>query len=78
MEKQNVTLSIPKHLLQQAKILAIRRNHSLSSLLTDLLIEMVEREERYEEAKRRGLARLDAARALQGDYTWSRESLHER
>ena len=78
MEKQNVTLSIPKELLQQAKILAIRRNHSLSSLLTSLLIEMVENEERYEEAKRRSLARLATVPALQGEYTWSRESLHER
>ncbi len=78
MEKQNVTLSIPKDLLQQAKIMAIRRNHSLSSLLTSLLIEMVENEERYDEAKQRSLARLTGARALQGDYTWPRESLHER
>ncbi len=78
MEKQNVTLSIPKHLLQRAKILAVQRNHSLSGLLTDLLTEMVESEERYEEAKRRSLSRLDEARALRGDYAWLRESLHER
>ena len=78
MEKQNVTLSIPKHLLQRAKILAVQRNHSLSGLLTDLLTEMVEAEDRYEEAMRRSLARLDEARVLNGDYTWSRESLHER
>jgi hypothetical protein len=78
MEKQNVTLSIPKDLLQQAKIMAIRRNHSLSSFLTLLLTEMVENEERYEEAKRRSLTRLATSTVLQGDYTWSRESLHER
>lgn len=78
MDKQNVTLSIPKELLLQAKIVAIRRNHSLSSLLTSLLAEMVENEEHYEVAKRRSLARLATARSLQGDYTWSRESLHER
>jgi hypothetical protein len=78
MEKQNVTLSIPKHLLQKAKILAVRHNNSLSGLLTELLISMVESEDRYAEAKERSLARLDVAPALHGDYAWSRESLHER
>jgi hypothetical protein len=78
MNRQNVTLSIPKDLLQKAKILAVQRNHSLSGLLTDLLIELVESEERYEEARRRSLARLDRARPLRGDYGWSRESLHDR
>jgi hypothetical protein len=78
MMKQNKTLSIPKHVLQQAKIIAIKRNHSLSGLLTDMLTELVESEERYEEAMHRNLARLDEARALNGKYTWSRELLHER
>jgi len=74
---QNVTLSIPKQILRRAKILAVQRNRSLSGLLTDLLIELVESEERYEEAMRRSLARLDEARDLRGDYAWTRESLHE-
>lgn len=78
MKKQNVTLSLPKDILQQAKILAIKRNHSLSGLLTDMLTELVENEERYEEAMRRNLARLEQAQALNSDYSWSRESLHER
>ena len=78
MEKQNVTLSIPKHLLQKAKILAVKHNNSLSGLLRDLLINMVESEDRYAEAKRRSLTRLEEAPALHGDSAWSRESLHER
>ena len=78
MKKQNVTLSLPKDILQQAKMLAIKRNHSLSGLLTDMLTELVENEERYEEAMRRNLARLEQAQALNSDYSWSRKSLHER
>ena len=78
MEKQNVTLSLPKDILQQAKIMAIRRNDSLSGMLTQLLTELVENEVRYEEAQERSLARLAEARLLNGDYTVSRESLHER
>jgi hypothetical protein len=78
MEKQNVTLAIPKRLLQQAKILAVERNNSLSGLLTELLTELVESEERYEKSKRRNLAWLDERRALGADFSWSRESLHDR
>ena len=79
MEKQNVTLSLPIGILQQAKIIAIKRNNSLSGLLKEILTELVESEEQYEAAMRRSLARLDEARPLHdGDYTWSRESLHER
>jgi hypothetical protein len=78
MEKQNVTLSLPKDVLQRAKILAIKRNHSLSSMLTDVLTEIVDAEDRYDEAWQRSCARMDAAQALSGDYAWSRESLHER
>jgi predicted amidohydrolase len=40
--------------------------------------EVVESDERYEEAMHRNLSRLEMARALNGDYSWSRESLHER
>jgi hypothetical protein len=76
--KQSITLSIPKDILQQAKVLAVKRNLSLSGLITDMLIELVENEVRYEEAMRRNLSRFEEARALSGDYSWSRESLHER
>ena len=79
MDKQNVTLSLPKDILQQAKIIAIKRNSSLSGLLKEILTELVEGEERYQEAMHRNLTRLDEARALNGgEYTWSRESLHDR
>jgi hypothetical protein len=47
-------------------------------MLTGVLIELVEREDRYDEAMRQGVARLNKARELGGDYAWSRESLHER
>lgn len=78
MDKQNVTLSLPKEILQQAKILAIQRQSSLSGLLTELLIELVESEEQYDAAMRRGLKQLKEARPLYGDYDWSRDELHER
>ena len=39
MEKQNVTLSLPKALLQKAKLMAVRQDKSLSQLLVEALQE---------------------------------------
>lgn len=80
MEKQNVTLSIPKDVLQKAKIRAIKQNTSLSSLLTQALIDIVEQADQYELAKERHLAWLEHGTDLgtEGHISWSREELHER
>jgi len=48
MEKQNVTLSLSKHLLQKAKIIAVKKNTSLSGLLRDYLTEIVKKDEAYQ------------------------------
>lgn len=77
---QNVTLAIPRDILRKAKILAAQRNTSLSSLLTQTLIEMVARQEAYEQARQRNLAVLHEGFDL-GTYgvnTQKREKLHDR
>lgn len=80
MEKQNVTLSLPKDILQQAKIIAIQKNTSLSQLLTDALTEIVTQSEKYAQAQERHIALLKEGTDLgtEGQYNWSREDLHER
>jgi hypothetical protein len=77
---QNITLAIPKELLRKAKILAIRKNTSLSGLLTETLSELVARQEDYEQARWRNLEILKNGLDLgtQGNITWEREELHER
>jgi hypothetical protein len=40
MEKQNVTLALPKETLRKAKAIAAQRNSSLSALLTQALNEI--------------------------------------
>ena len=77
---QNVTLAIPKDLLRKAKILAVQKNTSLSGLLTQMLAELVSRQEGYEQARRSSLAMLKNGLDLgtQGNITWKREELHER
>lgn len=80
IEKQNVTLSLPKKLLRKAKIMAIEHDTSLSGLMVDLLTEVVEQREQYMIAKRKHLALLAEGVDLgtDGSSNWSRESLHER
>ncbi len=77
---QNVTLAIPKDVLRKAKILAVQRNTSLSSLLTQTLIELVSRQEAYEQARQHNISLLKNGLDLgtQGQLTWKREALHER
>lgn len=80
MERQSITLSVRKDVLRKAKLLAARRNTSLSRLVTESLEERVAREDRYEAAHRRYLALLERGFDLGtgGVATWRREDLHER
>ncbi len=80
MEKQNVTLALPKDILQRARILAIERNTSLSGLLTQTLSEIVAQADAYADAQQRHLLWLQTAPDLgsNGQIPWSREELHER
>ena len=76
--KQNITLSIEKEILQKGKIIAARRETSISRLLADILKELVDKEEQYDAAKRNALQALDQGFHLGGKITWSREDLYER
>lgn len=77
--KQNITLSIPREVLRKAKHIAMERDTSLSGLLTAMLVELVEREDAYEQSKQRQLTLLEKGLDLgtNGRITWSREELHE-
>ena len=80
MEKQNVTLSLPKSLLKEAKILAIRMEKSLSQLLVEALEDIVRRNQEYERSKQRHRMILEKGFDLgtRGDIKVKREELHER
>jgi hypothetical protein len=77
---QKVTLSIPKDILRKAKILAVQKNTSLSGLLTQTLVELIEDREEFEEARRRGLETLRRGfdLGIGGEINWKREDLHDR
>ena len=80
MEKQIVTLSIPKDILQKARIIAIEQNKSLSGLLIEALTDIVVQSDQYQVAKERHLNWMEEAADLgtQGNITWSRQELHDR
>ncbi len=80
MEHQNVTLSLPKELLTEVKIIAAKRNTSISSLLTRLIERLVGEEDEYERAHRRFRRMMEVGFDLgtYGNITVTREELHER
>ncbi len=76
--KQNVTVSLTRQVLKKAKILAARRETSISGLLAQEIEFLVGREDAYERAERQALALLDQGFHLGGVVRASRDELHER
>jgi predicted transcriptional regulator len=76
--KQNITISLEKEVIRKSKILAARKETSISRLLADSLERAVENEDFYEAAKRNGLHALKQAFHLGGERRWKREDLYER
>ena len=80
MDRQNVTLSLPKETLRKAKVLAAERQTSLSALLTEALEEIVAKSDLYEIARQRQLVLMEKGFEFDLDetVTWNRDDLHER
>jgi len=80
METQNVTLSLPKDVLLKVKLIAVQRQTSVSSLLTQALTRLVEQVEQYTRAQRRHVKQLDHGFDLgtRGRLKRKRDELHER
>ncbi len=80
MDKQNVTLSIPKEVLREAKHLAVDRGISLSGFLVEALEERVKRlsEMRRAGERQRALMRRGLKLGTKGKPNWRREDLHAR
>ena len=80
MDRQNVTLSLPKTLLRKAKIVAAQEEKSLSELMREVLRGKVEQQTGYERAKQRHLALLKKGLNLgtKGRSSYTREELHDR
>lgn len=78
MGKQNITVSLDRQVLRKAKILAARRETSISRLVAEEIESLVGEDEAYELAQRQALALLDKGFHMGGTIRASRDELHER
>lgn len=80
MEKQNITLALPKDVLKRVKVMAAEQGTSVSALMERLLQERLARHEGYEQARQRQATLMAEGFDLgtSGERTWAREYLHER
>ncbi len=80
MDRQNVTLSLPKTLLKKAKIVAAQEEKSLSELMREVLRGKVEQQTGYAKAKQRHISLLKKGLNLgtKGRFSYTRDELHDR
>lgn len=76
--QRNITLTLDEDLIRKARVLAARRNRSISALLREELSRVVIEDEAYETAKRAALQRLERGTHLGGGSLPSRAELHDR
>lgn len=80
METQNITLAIPKKTLQKIRVIAAKRNSSISRLVTDALEKLANEETNYAEARDRqiNLIRDGFNLGYGNNQLPKRDELHER
>ena len=76
--KRNLTISLSRDVIRKARILAARRETSISGLVAQEIEAMVGNEEAYERARRHALGLLEQGFHLGGVIQVRREDLHER
>jgi predicted DNA-binding protein len=80
MERQNVTLSLPKLTIKRAKSLAIKEGKSLSMLMKESIEDKIRKDTGYKKAMEVEIRRMEHGFHLGtgGRMPCSREKLHER
>ena len=80
MEKQNITLSLPRDILKKGKMLAAKKGISLNELVRELLWVTTENEEGYRSSAYRQLKRMKEGIQLgtKGKISWKRDHLYQR
>ncbi len=80
IERQNITLSLPRALLKKAKVVAAQKEKSLTELMREALEERVNQDSRYQKARQRHTRVLKAGFDLgtKGRYGVNRDDLHAR
>lgn len=76
--KRNLTIAIETDLVKKARVIAARRETSLSRMLAGELKRLVAEDEGYDRARRKAVAHLRSGFALGGKVTSTRGQWHER
>lgn len=77
MTRTNLTLQLDTEVIRRARIVAAKRGTSVSALAAAQLMELVDEEERVEQARGRAEAILKKA-VPRGGRSWTRDELHDR
>lgn len=75
MAKTNLTLQLQTDVIRRARIVAAKRGTSVSALVARELDDLVAREDRYEEARRRAVELMAAAKP-RGGRSWTRDDIY--
>ena len=80
MERQNITLSLPREILKKGKMLAAKKGISLNELVRELLEMTAENEEGYRTSADRQIKRMKEGTPLgtKGKIPWQRGELYQR
>jgi hypothetical protein len=80
VEKQNITLSLPREILKKGKVLAARKGISLNELVRELLQANTENDGEYRASAERQIKRMKEGIQLgtKGKIPWKRDQLHQR
>lgn len=75
MAKTNLTVQLEEDVIRRARVVAAKRGTSVSSLVARELNELVEREDRYDEARQRAIELMASARP-RGERGWTRDDIY--
>jgi hypothetical protein len=78
LSRQNLTITLNRQIIRKAKVLAARRDTSISGLVAQQLEILVGEDEAYERAQRQALMLLEKGFHMGGRITATRDELHER
>jgi hypothetical protein len=80
MAKRTITLSFPEETLRAARVVAAKRDTSVSAMLAEVLESLIREESGYEQARREFMRIGEQGFDLgtKGRSTWTRDDLHER
>lgn len=77
-KRRNLTISLSREIIRKARVLAARRETSISGLLAGQIEKLVDEDEAYERAARQARALLKKGFHLGGVIPCARDQLHER